>query len=117
MWLPDAPRTTVRGFKHRLVTHGPPIRMPWHRLYRPVAEWIEQATAEDVKRGQLVKGSLQWGFPAAPTKEPKAYKAIQRGRRAVVDYGELNWHTVRKFFLIPNRTTSRRQWQALTTSW
>eukprot|EP00975_Prorocentrum_lima_P006922 1486740-Prorocentrum_lima.AAC.1 len=26
MWLPDSPRTTVKGFKHRLYTRGPPIR-------------------------------------------------------------------------------------------
>jgi hypothetical protein len=63
---------------------------------------VEKAIAEDVQRGQLEKGSSDWGFPAFPTKEAKAYKAIRRGRRLVVDYRELNKVTVRKFFLIPN---------------
>eukprot|EP00973_Karenia_brevis_P074310 10324028-Karenia_brevis.AAC.1 len=26
MWLPDSPRSTVKGFKHHLYTRGPPIR-------------------------------------------------------------------------------------------
>ena len=102
MWLPDSPRTTVKGFKHRLITRGPPIRGKLFRLNRPDTEWIEKAIQEDVKRGQLEKGTSDWGFPAFPTKENPAYKAIKRGRRMVVDYRELNKVTVRKFFLIPN---------------
>ncbi|MDP7559647.1 MAG: hypothetical protein QF745_03810, partial [Planctomycetota bacterium] len=102
MWLPDSPRTTVKGFRHRLITRGPPVRRPLFRLNRPDTEWVEKAIAEDVKRGQLEKGTSDWGFPAFPTKEAKAYKAIKRGRRLVVDYRELNKVTVRKFFLIPN---------------
>ncbi len=101
-WLPDSPRTIVKGFRHRLITRGPPVRRPLFRLNRPDTEWIEKAVAEDVKRGQLEKGTSDWGFPAFPTKEAKAYKAIKRGRRMVVDYRELNKVTVRKFFLIPN---------------
>ena len=102
MWLPDTPRTTVKGFKHRLITKGPPIRGKLFRLNRPDTEWIEKAIQEDVKRGQLEKGTSDWGFPAFPTKENPSYKAIKRGRRMVVDYRELNKVTVRKFFLIPN---------------
>jgi len=78
------------------------VRRPLFRLNRPDTEWVEKAIAEDVQRGQLEKGSSDWGFPAFPTKEAKAYKAIKRGRRLVVDYRELNKVTVRKFFLIPN---------------
>ena len=37
-WLPDSPRTSARGFLHRLVTRGPPVRMPLHRLSRETAE-------------------------------------------------------------------------------
>ena len=96
MWLPDTPRTTVR-----LITRGPPVRRLF-RLNRADTEWIEKAIEEDVKRGQLEKGNSDWGFPAFPTKENPAYKAIQRSRRMVVDYRELNKVTVRKFFLIPN---------------
>jgi len=102
MWLPDSPRTTVKGFRHRLITKGPPIRGRLFRLNRPDTEWIEKAIEEDVKRGQLVKGNSDWGFPAFPTKQSPDYKAIKRGRRMVVDYRELNKVTVRKFFLIPN---------------
>jgi hypothetical protein len=81
MWLPDTPRTTVKGFKHRLITRGPPVRERLFRLNRPDTEWIEKAIEEDVKRGQLEKGSSEWGFPAFPTKESPAYKAIHRGRQ------------------------------------
>ena len=102
MWLPETPRTTVKGFRHRLITKGPPIRRKLFGLNRADTEWIEKAIAEDVKRGQLEKGTSDWGFPAFPTKENAAYKAIKRGRRMVVDYRELNKVTVRKFFLIPN---------------
>jgi hypothetical protein len=71
-WLPDTPRTTVKGFRHRLITRGPPVRRPLFRLNRPDTEWVEKAIAEDVQRGQLEKGSSDWGFPAFPTKEAKA---------------------------------------------
>ena len=102
-WLPDSPRTTVKGFLHRLMTRGNPVRVPLFRLNRPDTEWIELAIQEDVKRGQLVKGTSDWGFPAFPTKEPKAHKThVKRSRRMVVDYRELNKVTVRKFFMIPN---------------
>ena len=89
MWLPDTPRTTVKGFRHRLITRGPPVRSKLFRLNRPDTEWIEKAIEEDVKRGQLEKGTSDWGFPAFPTKETPAYKAIKRSRRMVVDYREL----------------------------
>ncbi len=86
MWLPDTPRTTVKGFTHRLITRGPPVRGKLFRLNRPDTEWIEKAIAEDVARGQLEKGTSEWGFPAFPTKENPAYKAIRRSRRMVVNY-------------------------------
>ena len=102
MWLPESPRTCVRGFKHRLVTRGPPVRVPMHRLSKPDTEWIEMAIREDVERGQLIKGSSEWGFPAFPTREEPSHKAVHRKRRMVVDYRQLNRVTVRKVFLIPN---------------
>ena len=80
----------------------PPVRVKLFRLNRADTEWIENAIQEDVKRGQLEKGNSEWGFPAFPTKVAPSYKAIQRGRRMVVDYRELNKVTQRKFFLIPN---------------
>eukprot|EP00973_Karenia_brevis_P070622 9818808-Karenia_brevis.AAC.1 len=46
-WLPDSPRTTVKGFKHRLYTRGPPIRVKLFRLNRADTEWIEKAIEED----------------------------------------------------------------------
>ena len=102
MWLPDSPRTCVRGFRHRLITRGPPVRQGLHRLSKPDTEWVEQAIREDVARGQLIKGVSDWGFPAFPTKEGADHKAIKRKRRMVVDYRALNRVTVRKVFLIPN---------------
>ena len=78
------------------------MRVPLNRLNRPDTEWIEQAIAEDVARGQLVKGSSPWGFPAFPTLESPEHKAIKRGRRMVVDYRALNRVTERRFFIIPN---------------
>ena len=102
MWLPDTPRTTVKGFRHRLITRGPPVRCKLHRLSRADTEWIEKAIEEDVARGQVEKGNSDRGFPAFPTKESPSYKAIRRGRRMLVDYRELNKVTVRKYFLIPN---------------
>ena len=102
MWLPESPRTTVKGFKHRLITRGPPVRGKLFRLNRPDTEWIEKAIKEDVDRGQLQKGTSEWGFPAFPTKVAASHKAIKRKRRVVVDYRALNRVTVRKVFLIPN---------------
>ena len=55
MWLPESPRTTVKGFRHRLITRGPPVRVKLFRLNRLDTEWIERAIQEDVKRGQLQK--------------------------------------------------------------
>ena len=78
MWLPDSPRTTVKGFRHRLITRGPPVRVNLFRLNRLDTEWIERAIQEDVKRGQLVKGVSDWGFPAFPTKEAPDHKAIKK---------------------------------------
>ena len=57
---------------------------------------------EDVKRGQLEKGSSECGLPAFPAKENASYKAIQSGRRMVVDNRALHKVTVRRFFFIPN---------------
>ena len=57
MWLPDSARTSARGFKHRLITKGPPVRVPLHRLSREATEWCEAAIQEHVARGQLKRGS------------------------------------------------------------
>ena len=89
MCSPDTPRTTVKGYRHRLVTRGPPVRVGLHRLSRPDSELVERAIQEDVDRGQLRRGYSPWGFPAFLTKEVALYKAIRRKRRMVVDYREL----------------------------
>ena len=103
MWLPDSPRTSTRGFSHRLVTKGPPVRASLHRLSTADTAWIEQAVQEDVARGQLIKGHSQWGFPAFPTRETPAHKGVKRARRMVVDYRMLNRVTVRKSVLDPEQ--------------
>ena len=102
MCLPETPRATVQGYKHRLVTRGPPVRVGLHRLSRPDSELVERAIQEDVDRGQLRRGYSPWGFPAFITKEAAQYKAVRRKRQLVVDYRELNRVTVRKLFIIPN---------------
>ena len=76
--------------------------MGLHRLSRQDTEWVEKAIQEDVARGQLRRGTSDWGFPAFPTKDPYEHKAVKRKRRMVVDYRALNRVTVRKTFLIPN---------------
>jgi hypothetical protein len=100
-WLPDSPRASVRAFLHRLITRGPPVRIGLHSLNRVDTEWVEKAIAEDVARGQLVKGTFLWGFPAFPTKPTPSHKPNQR-RRLVVDYRALNAVTEQRVFLIPN---------------
>ena len=102
IWLDGTERTYVRGFRHRLITRGLPVRTGLHRLSRQDTEWVEKAVQEDVQRGQLVKGSSEWGAPGFPTKQSAPHKAIIRKRRMVVDYRALNKVTVRKVFLIPN---------------
>ena len=67
-----------KGLSPPVDYEGPPVRRPLFRLNRPDTEWIEKAIAEDMKRGQLEKGTSDWSFPAFPTKEAKAYKAIKR---------------------------------------
>ena len=98
IWLEGTPRTYVRGFKHRLITRGPPIRMGLHRLSRPDTEWVERAIQEDVARGQLRRGSSEWGFPAFPTKELAEHRAIKRRRRVVVDYRALDRESAEPLF-------------------
>ena len=108
MWLADSPRTSIRGFKHHLVTKGNPVRVPLHRLSREDTELVEECIRKDVARGQLKRGTSPWGAPAFVTKAPNRFKAIQRGRRLVVDYRMLNRVTVRKVFLIQIAITSNR---------
>eukprot|EP00969_Alexandrium_andersonii_P201215 8889700-Alexandrium_andersonii.AAC.1 len=60
MWVPDSPRTAVRGFLHRLVTKGQPVRVGLFRQSRADTEWLEKAVQEDVARGQLTRGSSPW---------------------------------------------------------
>ena len=76
MCLPETPRATVKGYRHRLITKGPPVRVGLHRLPRPDSELLEKALQEDVDRGQLIKGHSQWGFPAFITKEGAVNEAI-----------------------------------------
>ena len=102
MALPDTPRTSIRGFLHRLITVGGPVKQGLHRLNALDTSFIEQTVQEDVSRGQLVRGNSPWGSPAFPTKEALAHKAIKRKRRMVVDYRALNKVTVKKKFLIPD---------------
>ena len=98
----DSVRSSVKGFRQRLITRGPPVRIGLHRLNRPDTEWIEKAIGEDAARGQLKKGQSLWGSLTFPTKEQPDHKAIKRGRRMVVDYRALNKVTEGRYFIIPN---------------
>ena len=70
-WLPDTIRSQLRAFDHRLITTGPPVRVPLLRLSRPDQAWIEKAIAEDVARGQLEKGQCLLVFqPFQPRHHP-----------------------------------------------
>ena len=84
-WMKGSQRTCVKGFRHRLITRGPPVRVGLHRLNRPDTEWVEKAIQEDVARGQLIPGASLWGSPAFPTKDSPDYKVVKRKRRMVVD--------------------------------
>ena len=66
MCLSDTQRTTVQGYRHRLITRGPPVRVGLHRLSRPGQELVDKALQEDVARGQLVNGLLAVGLPGLP---------------------------------------------------
>ena len=79
MWLKDSPRTCTGGFKPRLITKGPPVRVGLDRLSRADAEWVEQAIVEDATRRELRGSNSAWGFPAFPTKEP-APQGYQEGK-------------------------------------
>ena len=57
MWAKDTPRTTVKGFYHRLITRGPPVRQKLFRLNRIDTEWVDRAVREDVKK-TIDKNSL-----------------------------------------------------------
>ena len=96
MWLPESPRTSIKGFLHRLITQGPPVRIGVHRLSRQDTEFVERCIKEDVDRGQLDCGSSEWGFQAFPTKESAPHQPIKRKPGVVVDYHALNRVTLRK---------------------
>ena len=49
IWLEDSPRTYVRGFKHRLITTGRPVRMGLHRLSRADTEWVEKQSEKTLR--------------------------------------------------------------------
>ena len=57
MWLADTPRTSIRGFRHHLITKGNPVRTPLHRLSREDTELVEECIRKDVARGQLKRGT------------------------------------------------------------
>ena len=72
MWLPDTPRTTVKGFRHRLITKGPPIRVKLFRLNRPDTEWIEKAgvnSRKERRNGVSRPFLLSRTLPIRPLKE------------------------------------------------
>ena len=93
-WLKDTPRTTVRKVMHDTIPTGPPVRTPPHNLKGDDAQWVDDQLEDEVKRGQLERGSSAWGSPPFPTKDAPSHKA-KRKRRLVVDYRRVNQRTLR----------------------
>lgn len=84
-WLEGSPRTTVRNVLHDCVPSGPPVSSQPHNLKGEAASWVDEKLEEEVRRGQLVRGTSAWGSPPFPTREAPAHKR-HRKRRLVVDY-------------------------------
>ena len=83
-WVEGTPRTTVRFVQHDTVPTGPPVRLPPHNLRGEAAEWIGAKLEEEVKRGQLIRGTSPWGSPPFPTKDFGDHRKARK-RRIVVD--------------------------------
>ena len=96
-WLEGSPRTTVRNVLHDCVPSGPPVSSQPHNLKGEAADWVDEKLEEEVRRGQLVRGSSAWGSPPFPTKEAPAHKR-HRKRRLVVDYRRVNARVVRSTY-------------------
>merc|ERR1712016_422051 len=96
-----ASRTTVRFVQHDTVPTGPPVRLPPHNLRGEAAEWIDAKLEEEVKRGQLVRGTSPWGSPPFPTKDFADHRK-SRKRRIVVDYRRVNARTARAVYFVRN---------------
>ena len=96
-WLEGSPRTTVRNVLHDCVPSGPPVSSQPHNLKGEAASWVDEKLEEEVRRGQLVRGTSAWGSPPFPTREAPAHKR-HRKRRLVVDYRRVNSRVVRSTY-------------------
>ncbi|CAK9015420.1 Retrovirus-related Pol polyprotein from transposon opus [Includes: Protease [Durusdinium trenchii] len=96
-WLEGSPRTTVRNVLHDCVPSGPPVNSQPHNLKGEAASWVDEKLEEEVRRGQLVRGTSAWGSPPFPTREAPAHKR-HRKRRSVVDYRRVNSRVVRSTY-------------------
>ena len=96
-WVEGTPRTTVRMVAHDTVPTGPPVSLQPHALKGEAAAWVDEKLEEEVKRGQLVRGSSAWGSPPFPTKEAPTHKR-HRKRRLVVDYRRVNARVLRSTY-------------------
>ncbi|CAK9015546.1 Retrovirus-related Pol polyprotein from transposon opus [Includes: Protease [Durusdinium trenchii] len=96
-WLEGSPRTTVRNVLHDCVPSGPPVNSQPHNLKGEAASWVDEKLEEEVRRGQLVRGTSAWGSPPFPTREAPAHKR-HRKRRLVVDYRRVNSRVVRSTY-------------------
>ncbi|CAK9069122.1 Pro-Pol polyprotein, partial [Durusdinium trenchii] len=56
-WLEGSPRTTVRNVLHDCVPSGPPVNSQPHNLKGEAASWVDEKLEEEVRRGQLVRGT------------------------------------------------------------
>ncbi len=83
--------------QHDTIPTGPPVKLPPHNLKGEAAAWVDEKLAEEVARGQLVRGTSPWGSPPFPTREFPSHRR-QRKRRIVVDYRRVNRRTMRAIY-------------------
>lgn len=99
-WMLGAPRTSVRAFEHRLMTKA--VQREWVPIASTARVWNGSKRRFRRMSTELRKGSILRGSPAFPTKASPDHKAIERGRRLVVDYRAFNRVTQRRRSIIPS---------------
>ena len=84
-WIEGEPRTTLRAYKHDVVTSGPPVRGHPIRLKGDEALFVKGSLQGDIDNGLYKLGSSAWGSWAFSTRP-----TVERRRRVVVDYRRVN---------------------------
>ena len=96
-WVPGTPRTTVMYVQHDTIPKGLPCRTPPLKLRGETQPMVAESLEEEVKRGQMERGSSPWGSLPFMTKEMPSHKT-RRKRQLVIDYRRVNSRTLRAFY-------------------